>query len=373
MLPRETEEAETRNVRHPATVSQSPVGVKDRKVDPRVVGPVPGRPDDRADLELASVLETDCAPGGSRHTRLQLDAVAASELARARADQRVPVFQPVPEARLDRLVDQARLRQPPEEVAPGQPLRQRLLTGADREDDAVRGRELLGDLEARVSAPDHEHGPLGHVTRSSVAGAVCLPDVRSEVLGDLGDVRRLEWACRDDDLVGRDRPPVGVEDEAPVLAGELEHVAVELDRELEGFRIAFEIGDHVVACRIAVLLAGEGKLRKAAVAAGREERQRVPALAPRGGDGVGALEDDEAHTLTCEVVAHRQARLTRADDDDLVVGGLRSRFRLACGVAHLLGPSRWLYGETHRKDPAPCWSAAAASSDRPRHRGGSCP
>ena len=58
VLPGETEEVETRDVGHPATVSQSPVGVKDRKVDPGVVGPVARRPDDRVDFDLASVLET---------------------------------------------------------------------------------------------------------------------------------------------------------------------------------------------------------------------------------------------------------------------------------------------------------------------------
>ena len=65
---------------------------------------------------------------------------------------------------------------PPEEVAACDPLRERLLLRADREDDLVGGRELLGDLKAGVPAPDHEHRPLGHIVRTSVARAVRLPN-----------------------------------------------------------------------------------------------------------------------------------------------------------------------------------------------------
>ena len=180
-------------------------------------------------------------------------------------------------------------------------------------------RELLGDLEAGVPAADDEHGSLGHVARPPVAGAVCLPDVGVEVLGELGDERGLEWARRDDDLVGRDRPPVDLEDEALVLAGKPAHVAVELDRELEGLRVALEVLDHLVAGWVAVRVTRERQAGQSAVAARREERQRVPALSPRRGDGVTPLEDDEAASLPGQVVAHREPRLACADDHDLSV------------------------------------------------------
>src|SRR5438034_11665488 len=47
VLPRETEEVETRDVGYPATVAKPSTLVKGRQIDPGVVGPIPGRPDDR--------------------------------------------------------------------------------------------------------------------------------------------------------------------------------------------------------------------------------------------------------------------------------------------------------------------------------------
>ena len=261
-------------------MSQSPVRVNDGKVDPGEVGAVARRPDDGVHLELAFILEAHGAARRSKRARLQLDAVAPLELARARSDQRVPVPQLAPQPRFDGLEEEARLRQPPEEIAAGYALRQRLLLRADREQDLVRGRKLLGDLEARVSAPDHEHGSFGHVARPSVTSAVGLPHARVEVLGELGHERCLERPGRDHNLVGGDRPAADLEDEAPALVGEPAHLAVELDRKLEGLRIAFEVGDHLVARRIAIRVARKGEARQRAVAARREESQRVPALAP---------------------------------------------------------------------------------------------
>src|SRR5689334_23113662 len=122
VLPGETEEVETRHVAHASTVTDDAVRIRDGKLDPGLIRPESGRPDDGVDRELAAVCEADGAARGGERPRLQLDAVALQP-ARARADQRVAVAQPAPEPRLDRLVKQPRLRQPPEEVAPEEPLR----------------------------------------------------------------------------------------------------------------------------------------------------------------------------------------------------------------------------------------------------------
>jgi hypothetical protein len=124
-----------------------------------------------------------------------------------------------------------------------------------------------------------------------------LPDLKGEVLGKLGHERRLERAGRDDDLVGDDRPPVELENEESVFLRKLAHVAAELDGKFEGLGVALEIGDHLVARRITVRLARQGQGRQRAVAAGREERQRVPALAPSRRDPIASLEDDEPAPL----------------------------------------------------------------------------
>src|SRR5215216_5596049 len=134
-LPGEAEEKETWYVGHSATVSQAPVLIDDRKADPRVVGAVAGGPDDRVDLDLVPVVRADRAPSDGRGAWFQFYAITARYLARARADQRVAVFQPLPEARIDGLVDQTGLRQPPEEVTARHPLGKRLLTSAERKND----------------------------------------------------------------------------------------------------------------------------------------------------------------------------------------------------------------------------------------------
>ena len=87
----------------------------------------------------------------------ELDAEAALELARARADQRVAVAGRRPKRESTVLSSRPSLGQPPEQVAAEDPLGQRRLPRADGEVHRVRRRELLGDLKAGVAAADHEH------------------------------------------------------------------------------------------------------------------------------------------------------------------------------------------------------------------------
>src|ERR671930_965389 len=133
VLPGKAEEVEARTVRDTAAVPQATTGIDDGQVDPRVVGAVAGRPDDRGDVELAAVVEAHRVAVSIHRARFQLDAVTLLQLAWTRADQSVARAQLAAEARLDRLVEDARFRQPPEEVAPEQPLRQRRLPRADRQ------------------------------------------------------------------------------------------------------------------------------------------------------------------------------------------------------------------------------------------------
>src|SRR4029453_9143559 len=82
-LPGEAEEVETGNVRDSATVSQASVLIDDRKIDPRIVGPVARGPDDRVDLDFVSVVGADRAPGDGRSARFQFYAIPARYLAGA--------------------------------------------------------------------------------------------------------------------------------------------------------------------------------------------------------------------------------------------------------------------------------------------------
>ena len=83
------------------------------------------------------------------------------------------------------------------------------------------------------------------------SGASCPDDGRH--------VRYLERTGGDDDLIGLD-PPIGRLDHEPsvLLASAIER-AVELDRKIEGGRVLLEVGDDLVAVRIAVGVTGKGK------------------------------------------------------------------------------------------------------------------
>src|SRR5215218_7333963 len=70
VLPREPKEVQAGDVCHAAAVAQAPVGIEDRKLEPRVVRPVAGGPEHGVDLELAPVLEPDRAARGPDGARL---------------------------------------------------------------------------------------------------------------------------------------------------------------------------------------------------------------------------------------------------------------------------------------------------------------
>src|SRR3954465_5798104 len=131
-------------------------GVEHWEIDPRVIRAIPSCPDHAVDIDLAAVRESDDAIGGADDSRLQLDAEATRQAAGARPDQRVPSPKPAAEPALNRLVDEARLREPPEQVAAQKLLRQRLLPRTDREQHAVSRRAVLCDLVAGISAADDE-------------------------------------------------------------------------------------------------------------------------------------------------------------------------------------------------------------------------
>ena len=135
---------------------------------------------------------------------------------------------------------------------------------------------------------------------------MCLEDVAGKLLRELGGEGTLEWAGRDDDLVGRDRTVLEFEAETRVVALlEPPDFAIQLDGQLEGLGMVLKVGDHLIACRVAVGITRERQARQRAVAPGREESQRFPALAPGRANRIGALEERKTASLAAEEVAHR--------------------------------------------------------------------
>jgi hypothetical protein len=197
-------------------------------------------------------------------------------------------------------------------------LRERRLARPDGEVDGVRRRQFLGDLKARIAAADHEHGAPGHAARAAVGGAVRLEQRRVQLVGKRRHIGHVKRPGGDNDLVGLDAPAVReLEDEAVVLGLQRPHPATKPDRQVERPRVLLEVGHHLVAAGVAVGLTGKRQAGKRVIAARREQDQRVPSIAPRGGDGLAGLEDHEPASGTCEEVADRQAGLAGADDGNL--------------------------------------------------------
>jgi hypothetical protein len=239
-------------------------------------------------------------------------------------------------------------------MASQEPLRQWRLPRADSKNDPVRSRKLLRDLETRVTSANDEHSSLRDVAGVAVARGVQLRDIRPETVGNLRHERLLEGAGGDDDLVGPDRLPVDLEGEPAVLGCQPPDRAVQLDRELERLRVALQVGDHLVTDGIALRIAGKRQAWKAAVAARREQRQRIPAVAPSGTDRIGRVHDHEPSTLLLEEVPDRESGLTRSNHHDLLIGDdLWCRVWFALGRSHLKAPFRLARSETRRNESGP--------------------
>src|SRR5439155_27253485 len=160
----------------------------------------------------AAAGEADGATVGADSTRPDCDAVAL-QITPARPDQGVAAPRAPADTGVDGLREQRELRQPPEEVAAEQPLRQRGLAGADREVNLTAAGQLLRDLEAGVAPAHYEHAAFGQIRGAPVADAVRLDDLSREGTGEGRHVRRLEWPRRHNHRVGSKRPAGRVEHE----------------------------------------------------------------------------------------------------------------------------------------------------------------
>src|SRR5205823_6666948 len=83
------EEVHARGLRNAAPMDRLAAVVEDRHLDPRVVGPEPGRPNDDVDFDRAAVGASDRPTVGRDGPAQELDAVPAPELPVAGADQEV--------------------------------------------------------------------------------------------------------------------------------------------------------------------------------------------------------------------------------------------------------------------------------------------
>ncbi len=145
-----------------------------------------------------------------------------------------------------------------------------------------------------------------------------LEDLGCETVGDVRHDRRVERPGRNHDRVRANRCAVRVEHEAVGVLAQRTHGRRELHRQPELLDVLVEVGSDLVAGRVTLRVAGEGEPGQCVVAARGEQDERVPAIPPRGPDGVRLLEDDEPSLLLGQGMADREPRLSGADHGDVV-------------------------------------------------------
>ena len=180
------------------------------------------------------------------------------------------------------------------------------------QDQAAKKAQIESNRAAAQAQLDAARGNVGG---PPIVGAVHLDNVCRDLARERRRAGLLERPGRDDYLVGLDAPVFDLDNEAAIAPGQRAHRAVELDRELELGRVPLEVGDHFIPRRVAVGVAGEGQAGQAAVAARREERERVPASPPSRTGRLVGLEDHERPPVLRQEATDCQSSLAGADDD----------------------------------------------------------
>jgi len=108
--PGEAEEVEPRHIGDTAAMARlTGRRVEDRRLDPRPVRAISRGPDHRIHPEVAAIRERDRSSRGAQSPRLQIDAIAAAQLAWTRPDQCLSLSEAPPNPRFNGLVQEATL------------------------------------------------------------------------------------------------------------------------------------------------------------------------------------------------------------------------------------------------------------------------
>jgi hypothetical protein len=103
------------------------------------------------------------------------------------------------------------------------------------------------------------------------------------------------------------------------LAAQRAHVAVERRRQAEVFRVALEVGDHLVARGVARIRARHGQARQARMPAIGVQVQAVVVAAPDGTDVPGFFQQQRGEAATGELRGTDKAGRARAHHDGIRV------------------------------------------------------
>ena len=185
--------------------------------------------------------------------------------------------------------------------------------------------QVFGDLRSGLARAHHQHGAIGQRLRVAVLLGMDLHDARRQALGQARDDGHVVAARGHDHLVGGAH--------GHLLTLRCVHLVAALwARHHPAHRHAFtqrgvhllpEAGQVVVdlvllheAMRVVACIGVAGQL---ALPVGRDQAEAVPALGAPAVQRSVLLEHHMAGADLLQVVAHRQAGLAAADDDDFVV------------------------------------------------------
>ena len=217
LKPQASEVETVDGTRDPSSVRRRTEIIEHRQLDPAIVRLVSGAPHDGAWLDHgvtanrqpATLIDDATDPRNSRRLERPLrnaDALIAMHRALSHAPTECGVRR--------RAIHDG--PHPIEEVAAEESARE--VTGtAAREPDLSRLRELERDLRAGVPRSDDEHWPLGKLERIVVAARMDLVDFGRKPPADGRNLRLLERARRDYDLIGLVDAVAGVNDEVRQL------------------------------------------------------------------------------------------------------------------------------------------------------------
>ena len=176
--------------------------------------------------------------------------------------------------------------------------------------------EIERDLRARVAGADHQHALVHEPIRVAVLARVNERAPETLLSRQAFGIREAVEPGRDHDCL---RPVSGtraLDDESVARGTHATHRLSCARHDGEAGRVGFEIGDHLGARRVARQLVRERDAGQMRLLFNRVQAQPVVMMPPRTPKRRASFEDQRLDATLLEAGGARQARRSRADDQD---------------------------------------------------------
>ena len=176
--------------------------------------------------------------------------------------------------------------------------------------------KLVGDLNAGRPGADYQNCPITQLGGIPVVGGMDLLDSRVK-WNDIRNDRTLKRTGRHDYMVGLDDALGGLRTEAGTarLSTKGRNFNSTVDRSGDLLRVCDEVVYDLVSGRKAILIAGKGHAGKSIVPGWPIGNQGIPPFGAPAFNNPMAFDDEMRPSALAQVLAHRQASLTTADDE----------------------------------------------------------